>query len=218
MTTRLSCIETSLSDSEEEITERRSYAADWEDEEKLQEHIQMCDSMLKFDPKFTIPASWEQLYELPPRLIPPGAVVACPEPFMGTGVRALVEINKSRTVAIYGGYVSKKYDKDSHYVIKISRSTDFCYVDGIDSHGLGHLVNNSCDPNCLLADYIYKGHLMLCVISKRVIQPTEYLSVRYCQKEFDFIKICMCGSPKCKTRDAYLSFMTDYPQETITFF
>ena len=115
-------------------------------------------------------------------------------------------IHAERLVALYGGTLrSDDFDQDSVYVVKVKKGRDTFFLDGCQGGTIASFINHSCEPNCALADYVYKGQLIVCIVSSRVIHAGEYLSINY-GDHFDHTKLCCCGAPSCKDLDCFIEY------------
>ena len=104
----------------------------------------------------------------------------------------------------YGGTLHSMdtWDPDSAYTYKVERQHQVHYLDAKEGGTTARYINHSCDPNCVVRPFIHKGVPIMAVISQKLIKPLEFLSLNY-GSEYEHIKICLCGSKRCKDRVTY---------------
>lgn len=124
-----------------------------------------------------------------------------------------MEIPSNRLVCLYGGKMIpyEGWNRESQYVYQIPvAGGQFLFLDGSASVSFAPKVNHSCDPNCEFEMFFVDGVLIPGVVSKRVIGAREFLSMDY-GTNFDFIKLCLCGTEKCRHREEFLKFIKHNP-------
>lgn len=116
-------------------------------------------------------------------------------PTRGKGVFATKRLTEGTIVADYIGQV---YDLRSRlprypglYDMWVYKNLTIC--PDISKTG-AHLINHSCEPNCVM--YPYKGHIL--IVTARDIKPGEELTFHYwCSEDSETIR-CQCGSEHCR--------------------
>ncbi len=122
-----------------------------------------------------------------------------------------MRIAANRTITFYGGkvYNEDNWPEDSAYVLKVTHGTSpkaaILFIDGEGSGLLAASIIHSWSPNCKMEQFIYNGVIMVAIISLRVIEPQEFLSVSYNDSHFEHIPMCCCGAKNCRDRAKYLA-------------
>jgi len=187
-----------------------SYNSTWQDcEEEIPTFLRCAQKSIELsDHVLPVPHSWQTHRELPPRPVPLHMMSLVPQPYLGWGVRSMLHIPKDRTVALYGGLLlSDDFDVKSRYVVSMEIDGKRYFLDGNKGpRTLGIYVNHSCDPNCAMTWYVYKGTVMMVIISLRRIEPLEYLSVDYGPTYEINGPCCHCGAANCPDLEAFREY------------
>ncbi len=112
----------------------------------------------------------------------------------GKGLRAKESIPKYTFIA---EYIGKKLQgneskiKNGRYVMMIGG----VYYNAEDMSSYAQLINNGCDPNCIVEQWEVDGRVRAKVIAIRNIAKEEELTIKYKWNRKEVT--CFCGSSRC---------------------
>ena len=91
----------------------------------------------------------------------------------------------------------------SFYTIELgtrNAKDEMLYIDARTSKCKARLISHSCDPNCIIVEWLVEGLPRLLVFAKNDIFIGEELTLDYGTKATGLLdgELCLCGTTKCR--------------------